>query len=308
MRSHQACLLFLASCAITTACSRGSPEEASPVLPDSYRPLPDVATPLWVEPGSAWVGAIGFDYVTGNLVPYECPEQDLAHGWLVAGFFLDVDEVRGKDYDACVSAGACEFIAMAPDLPATLSAAELGAYCRFRGGRLPLASEIARASAGDDFGLTTERFFREWLACDDIFWQSEACDSLAWRAAPFALGAKERRGILPIRSDPRDVGPYGHWDLYGSQAEYTATFSYASVSWCSFPSWFFEPPTEPNTYGEAIRFIHAPAWGFASRTPLRNPFRDVIGYWVFRNSSPLGSHGGRCAYDAEWKLAADLEG
>lgn len=227
MRSQQACLLFLASCAITTACSRGSPEEASPVLPGTYRPLPDVATPLWVEPGSAWVGAIGFDYVTGNLVPYECPEQNLAHGW---------------------------------------------------------------------------------LACDDIFWQSEACDSLAWRAAPFALGAKERRGILPIRSDPRDVGPYGHWDLYGSQAEYTGTFSYASVSWCSFPSWFFEPPTEPNGYGEAGRFIHAPAWGFASRTPLRNPFRDVLGYWVFRNSSPLGSHGGRCAYDAEWKLAADLEG
>ncbi len=300
---------------IAAACARSELADPMPELPPGYRPLVSTAPPLWVPAGNAWVGNMEFDQSSRRMIPSDCREHNFAHGYLVAGFFLDADEVRGSDYLACVTAGACPVPAVAfdPDLAATLSAAELESYCAFRGGRLPLASELARASTGDDLGLTTDSFLRAWLACNDGGFQGDGCAMLALRAPNLVL--HERSTPLAIRADPDDIGPFGHWDLFGSQIELTATFDGTTLDGedmpvCAHPNWFLEPPsTSTQGVGEAARLGHAPAWGLANESPwlMQTEYGDdvLMGYWVFINFDESGLYGGRCAYDPVYKLPGE---
>jgi hypothetical protein len=307
-------VLFAIVLAAGLSCTRSELPEPVPVLPPSYRPLVGAADPLWVEPGYAWVGNVEFHANTGDVRPVPCVDHAFANGYGVAGFFLDVDEVRGIDYAACVSAGACPNVDMELDLAATLAPHELEAYCAFRGGRLPLASELARASAGDGSGITTDAFFEAWLACDDTFFEGEGCASLSQRAPQITL--HERTWRLPIRSDALDVGPYGHWDLFGSQIEITATydgltFEDRDMPACEYPDWFLETPSKPRPAPDPampetpddVRLAHAPAWALAERQGLRAGLPErVIPYWLYGNSRFASLHGGRCAYDPVYEL------
>jgi len=298
------------------SCARSELPEPVPVLPPSYRPLPGTADPLWVEPGYAWIGNVEFRAAMDDFLKVPCPVGGFAYGYLVDGVFLDADEIRGVDYLACVSAGACPAVDVEPDLAATLAPQELEAYCAFRGGRLPLASELARASAGDGSGITTDAFFRAWLACDDSFFRAEGCAELSQRAPQVTL--HERTWRLPVRAEPLDVGPYGHWDLFGSQVEITATydgltFEGRDMPSCEYPAWFLEtlsiprpvpePPDPLAFYGDDLRLVHAPAWALAARQGLQAGLPEqVIPYLLFGNTKFTSLYGGRCAYDPAYEL------
>jgi hypothetical protein len=292
-------------------CARSELEEPSPRLPRGYHPLPGVAEPLWVPPGEVWIGPIEVN-PSFELEAAPCDPDYLGRQFLlIEGVFLDQDEVRGRDYDQCVERQLCAPVPMSePNLPITLEPAQLEAYCTFRGGRLPTAAELARASAGDDFGLTTARFYEGWVSCDHDFFTSESCRELAKAAPATPLGSSPPAGLQPIRSVSSDRGPYGHWDVFGSLPEITQTRSPLPNEpfWCAPPAWFPAPTTFASESGsEEILIVHAPAWALAVEAPMQPSSLNnvVLGVGFLANLRETGLFGGRCAYDPEYDLPGE---
>jgi formylglycine-generating enzyme required for sulfatase activity len=151
------------------------------------------------------------------------PDEQPAHSVTVSGFWLDTTEVTNAKYLECVTAGACE--AYRADVARGFHAGpeagfrgaeqpvvgvswfDAGAYCAFRGKRLPSEAEWERAARGDDA--------RKYA------WGNAAPD--AQRLACFGrkVGAPSAT-TMPVASYPEGRGPYGHFDLTGNVWEWTS--------------------------------------------------------------------------------------
>jgi formylglycine-generating enzyme required for sulfatase activity len=150
-------------------------------------------------------------------------DEQPAHPVSVSGFWLDTTEVTNAKYLECVTAGQCE--AYRADVARGFHAGpeagfrgaeqpvvgvswfDAGAYCAFRGKRLPSEAEWERAARGDDA--------RKYA------WGNAAPD--AQRLACFGrkVGAPSAT-TMPVASYPEGRGPYGHFDLTGNVWEWTS--------------------------------------------------------------------------------------
>ena len=186
------------------------PEPPAASLPP--RPLPEIPEDM--------LPVAGGEFVMGSDNEGELDERP-AHRVTVATFLLDRTEVTNAAYGECVRAGACKapqnvagsFGAQDRDFrqPAQpvvgVSWFDAGAYCAFKGKRLPRESEWERAASGDDG--------RRYA------WGNTAPDPLTLAC----YGRKPGTGggaTMPVGSYPNGKGPYGHLDLTGNVWEWMA--------------------------------------------------------------------------------------
>jgi len=150
-------------------------------------------------------------------------DEQPAHSVSLSGFLLDKTEVTNGKYSECVSAGACKpyrddvargFHAgpeagfRGAEQPVVgVSWFDAGAYCAFRGKRLPREAEWERAARGDDS--------RKYA------WGDSAPDPERLACFGRKVGAPGAT-TMPVASYPLGRGPYGHFDLTGNVWEWTA--------------------------------------------------------------------------------------
>ncbi|HMY21099.1 MAG TPA: hypothetical protein PKA58_32475, partial [Polyangium sp.] len=284
--------------------------QGSPTLPeDAAPPLAECAAPLLVPEGAVWLGPINLDEY-GHLRENSCENGVGTVRLTVADVFLDPDEVTNGCYRHCVEEGACPTPSMADDpngpawdepavthFAAILDEARAEAFCSFRGGRLASIAELARAMQGDELGVAQPEIFDAWKSCYAADFESSEC--MALRSHAFFPGDGSLRPMREIRSEPRDVGPYGHYDVFGSQAEVTAT---------KFPPngypkyWCEDGAFAPMTYSmepDASRAFHLPG------VLLRDGYQAAVvshglsNLFTFTWYGPPSASvtGARCAYD-----------
>lgn len=285
-------------------------QRPAPTLPsDVAAPLAECATPLLVPEGAVWLGPINLNKHR-KLQENSCDNDPGTVRLTVADVFLDVDEVTNGCYRHCVEAGACPAPSM-PDDPngaewddpavthfaAVLDEARAEAFCAFRGGRLASIAELARAMQGELLAVAQPEIFGAWESCYAAEFESSEC--IALRSHAFFPGEGALRPMREIRSEPRDVGPFGHYDVFGSQAEVTAT---------KFPSngypknWCEEGAVAPMTYSmeaDAMRAYHLPGvalrYGYQAAV-IANGLMNLFTFsWYGPSSTSIT--GARCAYD-----------
>lgn len=281
-----------------------------PSLPDQAAlPLQGCATPALVPKGDVWLGPMNIT-PNGETSLVECVGSGNDVGttrFVVNNVFIDKDEVTNECYQHCVDTGACKppldeaeipawTDAVRSTVPAILDQERAEAFCAFRGGRLASIAELARASQGDSIVVGSGEMLRRWGECFNDDLESPECSDLAShiRLGGFSAVRPDR----PIRSDGRDVGPFGHYDLFGSQLELSIT---------QFPGWYPENWCSPDEIAPRS-FTNDPQANYAYYAPgviagsnyafvvdgIPPDFFGAFGWNPYSNQNLSGA---RCAYD-----------
>lgn len=196
-----------------------------------------------------------------DLAPLPCSGTDAASAAfpfgfnaevIVAPFRLMTTEVTNDAYAVCVDSGACaqpdipradSMDWRSPDVaqqPVLVTWSLANAFCHHYGGDLPTAGEYARATVGDGETYAQPAVLSLVLECA--------------LGPPSNLVAEctRLRGNGPLAnvgSDPSDVGPFGHVDLYGNAWEWVrGYFDENSAPFCSSPLYEHDIPL---TYPDA---------------------------------------------------------
>lgn len=226
------------------------------------------------------------------------PEQ---YVFSVNSFFLEKDEASVECYDTCVAAFACPPRTYEPgrdELPASVSIEGAAAFCRYRGGRLPTLAELSRAShlAAREVGAPT--LVDAYLACigDGLFRDGFSATRCGWLKA---RAPAEPIPALPVGSEPRDVGPFGHRDLFGAQLEVTSTRAFMDGD----PELMFPPgvPPDPGSFGTGLIAPFSPVFQLrdaAVKGALYLTIQYLMSPEVIAAWGPL--FGVRCAFDGEF--------
>jgi len=314
-RLHWNGLVVLLACPFVFGCGptvevEQRPAGPPPILPNDAAPaLQGCATPALVPKGDVWLGPMNVT-PTGETSLVECAGSGNDIGttrFVVNHVFLDKDEVTNECYQHCVDTGACKppldeaempawTDAVRSKVPAVLDQERAEAFCAFRGGRLPSVAELARASQGDSIVVGSGALLRAWGKCFNEEIESPECLELAShiRLGGFAPYRPDRA----IRSEIRDVGPFGHYDLFGAQIELTITQfpEWYPDNWCttgqSAPGSFTNDP-------QANRAYYAPGLiAGANYVYVVDGFPpDLFGAFSWDPYSNQNLSGARCAYD-----------
>ena len=159
------------------------------------------------EPGMVFVPA--GEFVMGSELGEF--DEEPRHVVYLDAFYIDTYEVTNERYEPCVTAGRCrkQSVArieelMGPKQPAVgVGFHNAVAFCKYAGKRLPTEAEWEKAARGTD-----ERRYPwgdEWLP--DQVNMHHAEDGFAWTA--------------PVGSFPKNVSPYGAYDMAGNAWEWT---------------------------------------------------------------------------------------
>jgi formylglycine-generating enzyme required for sulfatase activity len=138
-------------------------------------------------------------------------DEEPRHMVYLDAFYIDRYEVTNEQYAQCVEAGECQRqnVArieelMGPKQPAVaVGWFNAVAFCEYAGKRLPTEAEWEKAARGTD-----ERRYPwgdEWLP-DQVNMHHDE-DGFAWTA--------------PVGSFPKNVSPYGAYDMAGNAWEWT---------------------------------------------------------------------------------------
>jgi len=272
-------------------------EDPPPILvalPDGAAPDVDGCTPPNLVPrGSVWLGYVAIDN-HGEVAPWPCGEDAFWMGsrrFTEGPVFLDVDEAPTVCYGACVHGGAC---APLDGEVVALDRANAEAFCAFRGGRLPSVPELQRATQGDALSFGPPALYEEWRACYFDGFASTECKELK----EHAFGA-----AAPF---PRDVGPFGHRDLFGGLMEFTlskAPIGDDEIStYCSTPDGaavplVFSSSDIPLTFGPEYRLWSEFESAIQSNDKPWGP-EPLMSFYAFDEADEATLlRGIRCAYD-----------
>ena len=310
--AQHACWLLAAA---LVACSgRSDLEQEAPPIAKSYQPLAECNAPLWVPAGQAYYGGIRVaatkPYASWResfftVVPYACNEVEFNRFVHVNDYYLDSDEVSHACYEHCVADGVCE-PAPAPteERPAlSVSAEAAAAFCAYRGGYLPSYAQLARAGSAESLSVGPRNVLLDWAECLNE----------SWADCRYRARAPERdeefRPTWAPRSDPTDIGPFGHYDLFGGQLEWTRSqSSFDGVEITPAPAACQDGPLEdPVDLGDGILTLYSP--GFAMIDGLQPISEGAV--WRYSGSlqpfyenilsdpALLGWVGFRCAFDTQ---------
>jgi len=306
--------LLLLSCGARTDLEGAT----APPLPPSYVPLEHCAPPAYVFAGRAFLGDIiaqstspqFSDKPRANMfiTAEPCVSSSLfTPSWVVvSGFYLDTDETSAACYDECVSRDGCapRTYERAAKLSASLTRDEAEAFCDFRGGRLPTFAELSLAATAGALSIGQRELLERWIRCEDLFqsgFLSSNCQPL--RARLFDYTASNGLDQPAQRADASDVGPYGHFDLFGGLIERTSTqFALpeeVQASWCDSADM-----SDPGTFGSGNHLGFHPAVRLEDGIGINLP--DSFHFsssGPFQDESYEGEtdlfYGARCAYDPE---------
>lgn len=301
-----ALLLILISCGGRSEL----PELAPPPLTANYNPSAHCSAPAYVPGGPTALGKVEVHGDGGYAGQRESWTVSLGdcHDWhfapardlSVQGFYLDVDEIGAGCYDDCVAAGQCpaRTLGETADASAYLDQSMAESFCEFRGGRLPTVAELSRAANGGEVSIGPPELFEEWTHCLD--YQGGAWDD---SCAPLLNHLPDRfeRHDHALRAISEDVGPFGHYDLFGGLAERTASRLAdpdSTTDWCSAADL-----DDPGTFGDWSRVVFQPALSIASAGYIggeRYWFeqRGLLREDVLMDEAMVPIVGARCAYEA----------
>ncbi|MBI4705620.1 MAG: SUMF1/EgtB/PvdO family nonheme iron enzyme [Deltaproteobacteria bacterium] len=271
-------------------------------------PLAGCSAPLPVPRGKAWIGSFRFD-AQGRLSPIDACEppwhQVVARRVVVRGFFVDRDEVANACYRHCVEAGWCAPPPEFPELPHVpgpwtdpalqdhpvhADFARAAILCAWRGGRLPTLAELVRASHGDEPSVCKPELLRAWVDCFWSSFESAGCQALERRAT----------GFEPIRSYAADIGPFGHYDLFGARDEISATRAPSTAAEAGALCALDNDMPDPKSLGTStISVQFGPAMGlYISQWLIEDPEGGSISNAQVDPFDELPElRGFRCAYD-----------
>lgn len=262
---------LLAACGSRSGLPDEDPGELGWSFPRAYRSLSGCEDARGVPAGVAWVG-LGLisspNGETAEIESWQCDDKSSfpdRERW-VEGFFLDPDETTEQCFEACVEAGVCAPTAeqRGPSFPVRVSRADAEAFCAFRGGRLPQLAELARAEGRETIGVGNPKLFARWIACElrhgTTFWSAAKaadpdCRWFAEAARVFWLDPINQTvpDSLPpeVRSEPDDVGPWGHYDLFAGGWERVLTEAMSDEERavaCSMPVYVDRPGYSDEPY------------------------------------------------------------
>ena len=271
--------------------------------------------------GATWVGTLELDKDTGRPTDNYCQKEFHASfgRWMhVDSVFLDTEEVKVREYEECVEAGGCptrpfpfvkdpSFV----HFPASLDLEAAEAYCAYRNGRLPTYGEMARAASGGSIYPVARNLYDLWLECEYWNFSRPECKDLASRTYGLQFVENYEMPLGPnVKSRPdddlvvHDLSPFGHWGLFGGQAEWTSSRMAADSAevmvGCELPVVIEDPETYTKMEGdvEAQNMLFAPGWAMAFPVYANGVLPDYLHPILPRNFPGYGAFfGARCAYD-----------
>ncbi len=296
-----AALLFGGACAGRSDPGLGDEVAQGP----AYRPVEGATAPIWVPAGIAWVGVLTLNPTTHQVGAVSCLDTQVplpTAPYVVPSFYLDQDETSIEVYDRCVDAGACTprdptTFPTTPRFPVSVDRDRATQLCTWRGGFLPSYAQLRRAEVGDAEAAlpAPAKVLWPWFDCIEVGFATPACEALG-RRIPKSFQPSE-----PIRSDATDVGPYGHYDLFGSQWELTTTTWYGGTEEEQHARQALDCLKQgqalPDLSGGSVYIVFAPAQSLGAFTPgLNEDFRIGITEDFFQNVPAMW--GVRCAYSS----------
>lgn len=236
-------VLVLVLCAVI-GCGLGQCGEAPP--------RPEPATPVAAENHPA-IGSMVL--VPAGKFGMGCPSPDdkrcgdFYHEVELGAFHIDAYEVTGKEFQACIAAGACAAssvpgLDLSSNKPAqSVTWDQAVEYCRWAGKRLPTSQEWEKAARGDEgghdfpWGDAWQPTWTNW--CD-----GDGCDG----------GIDGYADAAPVDAFPRDVSPYGARNMGGNVAEWTSTPTDAAGTHRVIRGGSFSPPnqTDPSAPSQML--------------------------------------------------------
>jgi hypothetical protein len=293
-----------------------------PRLTETYRSLQACSDPLWVPAGEVYLYYLNARAAPRDntlvppveyVVPGPCPAYGLARFFDMTDFYLDTDEVSPDCYEACVAEGVCPPApprdALRRGLYVDRESAE--AFCAFRGGRLPTYAQLQRAAGADSISLGQPELMRQWVDCAANATTPDGCAALYDRAPPLTTAYEQGATWLP-REDPADLGPFGHYDLFGGQVERTRSrLPFDPVNGGNLKEELCTAEiVDPVDLGDRAYALYSPALSVRwTRYPEVFQRDNTLGFGAelypgFESEVEEWSHlefwtGFRCAYDAE---------
>jgi len=287
-------ILFLMGCSEVSVIEE-DPAPAPVVLPDGAAPPVDGCTsPNLVPRGFVWLGEVLVG-PHGELMPWACGNKHDPMGtrrFTVGPVFLDADEARVDCYDACVQEGSCSPL---DGEAVALDRTSAETFCAFRGGRLPSLAELQRAAQGEALSIGPIDIYEEWRTCYFADFAAAECVEL------------QQHAYWGGPSLSRDVGPFGHKDLFGSNPEFTLSTlplsdhdidAYCNAADGADAPLSFSTSGRPLTFGPG--FLLAKGGYYEAVTSNESPWGpSTVSNWFTMDQAEEAAtlRGVRCAYD-----------
>jgi len=210
-------------------------------LPDVAPPTPAAGNPSEItdDKGTVMVFVPSGEFAMGSGTDFPLVQQPI-HMVEVPDYYIDKFEVTNEQYSACVNENIC-------DLPTKLSSlthasyydnpqfanfpvifiqwADAKQYCEWRGARLPTEAEWEKAARGTD-GRTYP--WGEEINCD------------------YANLANCVGDTVEVGSYPKDISPYGVYDMGGNVREFVEDW---------FNAYPGGDPQASSDYGTVLRIV-----------------------------------------------------